>query len=217
MEWMYKITAEGTSYSGEDAEALWARWQKEKKGSDPLLALYNRMVSYFEGLMNAVSDGDEEASLEEVLTVTGNSIEKTGDAYDAVYGTILPLYSSQVALSKEEYFSAFFLMLLEANPGGKGVNKADKGLWKLTEEAASQIKLHIDFGKFFKSKSDKLWWSVDKLGHCGSKFKVFKETKKGLEWVFDADEYGDKIINKHKEPTGEFIPWDSKFKTIKNE
>ena len=44
-------------------------------------------------------------------------------------------------------------------------------------------------------------------GHGGSKWKVFEETKKGLAWVADADQYGNFIGGKHKGPTGLFIPW----------
>jgi hypothetical protein len=84
---------------------------------------------------------------------------------------------------------------------------AGKGLWILTKEGASSIKNHKNFGKLYKSSSDGLWWSVDKAGHGGSKFKVFKETNKGLEWFRDADEFGNFIINKHKGSTGVFIAW----------
>ena len=52
-----------------------------------------------------------------------------------------------------------------------------------------------------------LRWSVDNATHGGSKFKVFREYKKGLGWIEDADEYGDYIRDKHKGPTGLFIPW----------
>ncbi|UII22646.1 DUF6443 domain-containing protein [Fulvivirga ligni] len=96
----------------------------------------------------------------------------------------------------------------------KVVAKGARALWKLTDEGASQIKRHSQFGKIFKSKSDGLWWAVDNAGHGGSKFKVFKEGKKGLEWISDADEFGDFIINKHKGSTGKFIPW-GQLKTIK--
>jgi len=92
--------------------------------------------------------------------------------------------------------------------------KGGKMLWKLTDEGASAIKLHSEFGKIFKSKSDGLWWAVDNAGHGGSKFKVFKEGNKGLEWINDADEFGDFILNKHKGSIGKFIPW-GKLKTIK--
>jgi len=59
----------------------------------------------------------------------------------------------------------------------------------------------------YKSASDGLWWTIDKAGHGGSKFKVFTESKQGLNWFKDADEFGDFIINKHKGPGGTFIPW----------
>ncbi len=87
--------------------------------------------------------------------------------------------------------------------GGKGSRKQ----WSLTEKGSSSIKNHNNFGNFYKSKSDNLWWSTDKYGHGGSKFKVFKENKKGLEWYKDADNYGNFIKGKHKGSTGEFIPW----------
>lgn len=89
-----------------------------------------------------------------------------------------------------------------------------RGLWRLTEEGSKAIKTHRVWGKFFKSTTDNLWWSVDKYGHGGSKFKVFKETSEGLEWYKDADEFGDFIKGKHKGETGTFIPW-SEFKTVK--
>lgn len=99
---------------------------------------------------------------------------------------------------------------------GRGAQAAQglRGLWKLTDEGASVIKRHFQFGKIYKSKSDGLWWAVDNAGHGGSKFKVFKEGKKGLEWFRDADEFGDFILKKHKSPTGMFIPW-GELKTIK--
>lgn len=65
----------------------------------------------------------------------------------------------------------------------------------------------------YKSKSDGLWWSVDKTGHGGSKFKVFTETPKGLELYIDADGFGNFIQNKYKVETGKFIPW-SKLKSV---
>ena len=97
---------------------------------------------------------------------------------------------------------------------GKDAVKTTAKLWKLTKEGASQIKNHKTFGTFYKSNSDELWWAVDKAGHGGSRFKVFKETKKGLEWFKDADEFGDFILNKHKGSTGTFIPWEQ-LKTVK--
>jgi len=82
-----------------------------------------------------------------------------------------------------------------------------RGLWNITAEGASKIMKHGRFGTFFKSESDGLWWAVDNAGHGGSAFKVFKETGKGLEWIADADRFGDFIVGKHKGPTGLFIPW----------
>lgn len=89
-----------------------------------------------------------------------------------------------------------------------------RGLWKLSSEGAEVVKNHKKFGSFYKSSSDGLWWSVDMAGHGGSKFKVFKETKKGLVWISDADKFGDFIPNKHKSSVGTFIPW-GQLSTVK--
>ncbi len=61
------------------------------------------------------------------------------------------------------------------------------------------------FGKLYRDKNTKLWWSKDLAAHGGSKYKVYKETAKGLEWLFDADAAGNPIITKHKGPIGLFI------------
>ena len=84
---------------------------------------------------------------------------------------------------------------------------ARRGLWVLTPRGTIRTLRHGRFGVFFKSKSDGLWWSVDRAGHGGSAFKVFKESRNGLEWIHDANEFGDFIIGKHKGPTGISIPW----------
>ena len=83
----------------------------------------------------------------------------------------------------------------------------NRKLWAVLSKGADKIVMHNNFGKFYKSKSDGLWWSVDKAGHGGSRWKVFKETSKGLEWFMDADEYGDFIFTKHKGNMGKYIPW----------
>ncbi|MBX3042548.1 MAG: hypothetical protein KIT33_00475 [Candidatus Kapabacteria bacterium] len=95
----------------------------------------------------------------------------------------------------------------------KNVIQSYRKNWLLTMENASSVKNHKSWGNFFKG-NDGLWWSSDKFGHGGSKFKVFKESNQGLEWYKDADEFGDFIINKHKGPKGLSIPW-TEFKTIK--
>jgi RHS repeat-associated protein len=84
---------------------------------------------------------------------------------------------------------------------------ATRGQWKVTKEGTERIVEHGRFGKFFKSKSDGLWWSADRAGHGGSKWKVFEETSGGLKWKADADEFGDFIVGKHKSPAGQMIPW----------
>jgi len=66
---------------------------------------------------------------------------------------------------------------------------------------------HRRFGNFYRDPNTQLWWSKDNANHGGSAFKVFKETAKGLEWAFDADEIGHQIISKHKGPIGLFISY----------
>jgi hypothetical protein len=66
------------------------------------------------------------------------------------------------------------------------------------------------FGNMYKDPKTKLWWSQSCGGlqaHSGPHYKVLKETAKGFEWIFDADLLGQKIISKHKGPTGRFIPY----------
>ena len=94
----------------------------------------------------------------------------------------------------------------------KGATKT-RGLWKLTDEKASAIKRHNTWGKFYKGP-DGLWWAEDITKHGASRFKVFKEGSKGLEWIHNADEFGDFIKSQHKSSTGTFISW-GQLKTIK--
>ena len=48
----------------------------------------------------------------------------------------------------------------------------------------------------------KYYWLQDKAGHGNSAFKVFKKSGNKLNWVYDADEFGNFILNKHKGPIG---------------
>jgi RHS repeat-associated protein len=114
-----------------------------------------------------------------------------------------------------DYGSLFFSIYGGIFAGGRGgpnqglttAGFSGRGLWALTAVRSSVILRHGRFGTFFKSKSDGLWWSIDRAGHGGSAFKVFKESRNGLEWIHDADEFGDFIIGKHKGGTGILIPW----------
>ena len=49
------------------------------------------------------------------------------------------------------------------------------------------------------------WWTQDVAGHGGSAFKVYEETGRGLQWIKDADQYGDYIEGKWKGNVGYFI------------
>ena len=68
---------------------------------------------------------------------------------------------------------------------------------------------HKKFGKFYKDPSQKignrnLWYSKDKAGHGGSKWKVFREFKKELKHFADTDATG-KMLPKHKGRPGQII------------
>jgi RHS repeat-associated protein len=142
---------------------------------------------------NLQESGSLAGSQEPDVVKTKYRSEALGDPLEPIYSLLVP----EVGL----------LQL-----GGLGLKvastaKTSRGLWTLTKEGASTIKNHKTWGNMYKSKSDGLWWAADRTGHGPSKYKVFKETNKGLEWFKDADEFGDFIINKHKSPTGTFIPW----------
>ena len=68
---------------------------------------------------------------------------------------------------------------------------------------------HNKWGTFYKSGVDGTWWSKDLTGHGGSVWKVYKETRKGLVWLADADRFGNYIVRKHKSAIGRLIPWPS--------
>src|SRR5690606_18754695 len=108
----------------------------------------------------------------------------------AAYNFITGITSNEDMFGNYQSDGQTYLQALSFVPVGKVANKAvnwgvkigaetSRGLWKLTKAGASAIKNHKTFGTFYKSNSDGLWWVVDKAGHGGSKFKVFKETSKG--------------------------------------
>ncbi|MEW1700908.1 polymorphic toxin-type HINT domain-containing protein [Streptomyces sp. NPDC091278] len=84
---------------------------------------------------------------------------------------------------------------------------AGRGLWQLTKEGSTKLLKGGPFKTtFYKSASDGTWWTPDVTGHGESAFKVYRETSKGLEWISDADKYGDYMPDKWKGDTGKFIP-----------
>jgi hypothetical protein len=85
--------------------------------------------------------------------------------------------------------------------------KAGWAFWKITKQGTERVARHRRFGNFYRSRSDGLWWSRDKAGHGGSRWKVFEETAEGLRWRADADEFGTFITGKHRSGIGEIIPW----------
>ena len=89
--------------------------------------------------------------------------------------------------------------------GSNNNQKNDINFFERLKSRADKKARSSRFGIFYRDPYTNLWWSVDRAQHGGSKFKVFKETSRGLEWQFDADEFGIKLVNKHKGPTGLFI------------
>ncbi|NNN20587.1 MAG: hypothetical protein HKL80_01110 [Acidimicrobiales bacterium] len=96
-------------------------------------------------------------------------------------------------------------------PGAASVNDPAFGggaPWELTREGASSVVRGGPFNStFYESASDGTWWTRDLAGHGGSAFKVYEATPQGLQWIVDANQYGDYISGKWKGDTGYFIPW----------
>jgi len=86
--------------------------------------------------------------------------------------------------------------------------------WTVKEaNVADAIKGHSKFGKIYRDPTQKvgnkeIWWSKDiggKNAHSGEHYKLFEQTKNGMQWIADVDLTG-KVILKHKGKTGYFIP-----------
>jgi hypothetical protein len=65
------------------------------------------------------------------------------------------------------------------------------------------------YGKIYKDPTQKIgnkdiYWSKDRAGHGGSRFKLFKKQDGSLKHFADVDELGN-VLNKHKGPTGKNI------------
>jgi RHS repeat-associated protein len=78
--------------------------------------------------------------------------------------------------------------------------------WEMTKEATGLVK-RWGTNKVYQHLSTGHWWSPDFAGHGRSAWKVFEETKAGLKWIADADEFGNYIVGKHKGAVGKLIEW----------
>ncbi len=102
---------------------------------------------------------------------------------------------------------AVFMSATGSGGGGGGGKPRKK--WEMLEKNIEETRIHSrSHYRYYKNKVDKLWWSKDATAHGGSQWKVYRETGTTLEWVADADEFGDFIVGKHKGPTGLSIPLD---------
>jgi len=97
--------------------------------------------------------------------------------------------------------------------GGPGKDPNDpeneNKFFKILKETAIKTARHPYFGMFYKDAKSLFWWSKDRArfnAHGGFHYKVFKERASELEWIFNADSLGRKIIDQHKSPTGKIIP-----------
>ena len=122
----------------------------------------------------------------------------------AIFGSYvgLELYNAQKQKNRECNIS------FHTTPcGGPCPDPDDDDFYKQIKLKFHKKFRHQRFGNFYRDPQTKLIWSKDNAGHGGVVFKVFKETSKGLKWIFDADGLGNKIIGKHKGPTGLFISY----------
>jgi len=82
---------------------------------------------------------------------------------------------------------------------------SDRKAWNITNPEKTVY--HPKFKNIYKDEKTGNWWSKDTAGHGDSKWKVFREVKKGLRWIADTDKFGTYIPNKHKSGVGKFISW----------
>jgi hypothetical protein len=74
--------------------------------------------------------------------------------------------------------------------------------WDINAYSKGQVKVTFK-GKPLAAQFDgNYYWLDDLGGHGGSAYKVFKKSGKYLEWISDADEFGNFISGKHKGMTG---------------
>ena len=83
--------------------------------------------------------------------------------------------------------------------------------WDVKEpKEATKVGEHGQFGKIYKDPTQmvgtkEVWWTKDRAGHGGSKYKLYKEEKREFKWMADLDETGKVLVNKHKGPRGRDI------------
>ena len=100
----------------------------------------------------------------------------------------------------------------EKKKGGGGDPEQDplkqrNDFWEKLEKRSDKKAWHPQFGKLLRDPQTGLWWAKDHGFHGGPHFKVFKESVKAFEWLFNANTFGEKIINQHKGIVGLLIPY----------
>ena len=78
-------------------------------------------------------------------------------------------------------------------------------LWNINKNSKGSIKFNFQ-GKNLTAQFDgKYYWSTDLAGHGDSSFKVYRKVGKELQWIADADKFGNWIIGKAKSSIGMVI------------
>lgn len=77
-----------------------------------------------------------------------------------------------------------------------------KTKWDIKKYSKGEVKTSYK-GTPMKAQFDgHYYWLNDKAKHGNSAFKVFEKRNQKLHWAYDADEFGNFILNKHKGPVG---------------
>lgn len=134
----------------------------------------------------------------------------TGGVGAVAGGAVVVGHGATVVGSSYGCFSANYIKLAQNNnnqsKSNSGTTKNTKTKWDIKTNASDKVDYNINGQKVSAYQDPKtgFYWSRDTEGHGGSAFKVFKMRKGGkeLEWVSDADEYGNFITDKYKGSTG---------------
>ena len=74
--------------------------------------------------------------------------------------------------------------------------------WDINKYSKGRLKVRFQTKNLTAQFDGKYYWLDDLTGHGDSAFKVFRKSGKYLEWISDADEFGNFIIGKHKSIVG---------------
>lgn len=176
------------------------------------------ILNWLDGLTAMIADTEQETA-KKLIRITNNMF--VNEHYFAQRGIPTTGFKNQIkgafnkdrsqknaqALKKAKDTQADMCASGGPNDPKKDQNDDKDDFFKNLKSRSDKKARTNRFGNMYRDPITKLWWSKDLAGHGGSCFKVFKETAKGFEWVFDATKEGVQILAKHKGPTGLFIPY----------